>query len=160
MNSGTTFRSLAIIVVTLAICVGCQSSKPAPGTPKDDALASVFITNSTRAAINDATLTVFRENGFALMSTSYTEQVYDRKGSRWENLAYGGWFEGVWTRAKVGLNAFDVGVHRLSCTAYRVEGHGDRTMEDETPLPRRHREYYQGLLRQVKTRVDAGAAGQ
>jgi hypothetical protein len=160
MNLGPLFCGAALVAGALAVLTGCQSSKPDPGTPQDDALASVFITNSTRTAITDATLAVFREKGFALMSTSYLEQTYDRKGTRWENLAYGGWFEGVWTRAKLKLNAFDVGVHRLSCTAFRVESHGDRTMEDEKPLPRRHRDYYQDLLRQVKVRAEAAPAGR
>lgn len=153
-------RLLSAIFLTLTAALlfsACKSPHVAPGTPDDGSLASVFITNSTRAAISDVTFNVFRENGFMLKTSTRGDMVFERAGTKWDKLAYGGWFESIWIRARMAIAAYDVGVFRLSCKVYRVDGRGDLSMGDEKLVSRANAEYYQGLLNQVRSRIDAAA---
>ena len=154
-------RLLSALFLTLTAAFffsACKSPQVAPGTPDDGSLASVFITNSTRLAISDVTFNVFRENGFMLKTSSHGEMVFEREGTKWDTLAYGGWFESIWIRARMAIAAYDVGVFRLSCKVYRVDGRGDLAMGEEKQVSRKSAEYYQGLLSQVRTRIDAAAS--
>lgn len=158
MMLGTLRRRLLLAACFTCVAVlfgaACKSPEVAPGTPDDGSLASVFVTNAVRRAVADATFNVFREDGFLLASSMSGDLTFDRKGTKWDTLAYGGWFEDVWVRARVSVTPYDVGIYRLSCKVYRVNGRGDPAMEEEKILTRGNAEYYQGLLAKVKTRID------
>lgn len=148
---------LLITLLSFAFLVACKSPKVAPGTPDDGSLASVFVTNSTRSAVSDVVFNVFRENGFMLKSSLQSDLVFERQGTKWDTLAYGGWFENIWIRARVVVSIYEPGVFRVACKAYRVDGRGDISTGEEKSLPRTNAGYYQGLLNQVRTRIDAAA---
>jgi hypothetical protein len=153
-------RLLPVLFLTLTTAFffpACKSPQVAPGTPNDGSLASVFVTNSTRVAISDVTFNVFRENGFMLRTSSHGEMVFERDGTKWDTLAYGGWFESIFIRARVAIAAYELGVFRISCKVYRVDTRGDLAMGEEKPISRKSAEYYQGMLSQVRTRIDAAA---
>ena len=161
MNWSTRLRRfLAALGLTLTVAMllpACKSPHVAPGTPDDGSLGSVFITNTTRVAITDVAFNVFRDNGFMLKTSDRTDMVFERQGTKWDTLAYGGWFESIWIRVRLAISAYEVGVFRLSCKVYRVDGRGDFTIGEEKLVSRRSAEYYQGLLNQVRTRIDAAA---
>lgn len=151
------FSALFLTLTAAFLFSACKSPQVAPGTPDDGSLASVFITNSTRAAISEVTFNVFRESGFMLKTSAGGELVFEREGTKWDTLAYGGWFESIWIRARIAVVAYELGVFRLSCKVYRVDGRGDLAMGEEKLVSRKSAEYYQGLLNQVRSRINAAA---
>ena len=152
------FLSALFLTLTAALFFSaCKSPHVAQGTPDDGSLASVFVTNTTRAAISDVTFNVFRENGFMLKTSTGGELVFEREGTKWDTLAYGGWFDSIWIRARLTVSIYQFGVYRLSCKVYRVDGRGDLGMGEEKMVSRKNAEYYQGLLNQVQTRINAAA---
>jgi len=154
-------RFLLALVVTCAAAFfvsACKTSRVAPGTPDDGSLASVFVTNTTRSAISEAAFLVMRENGFIYKTSAEGSMVYEREGSKWDQVAYGGWFEKIWTRVRIAVDAYQIGVFRVSCKVFRVDGRGDLSMGEERLISPKNAEYYQGLLNQVQARINAAAS--
>ena len=162
MNGFITLRrltaALAIALAAAFVSTACKSSRVAPGTPNDGSLASIFVTNTTRSAISETAFLVMRENGFIYKTTTGGAMIYEREGSKWDQVAYGGWFEKIWIRVRLAVDAYQIGVFRVSCKVFRVDGRGDLSMGEERLISPKSAEYYQGLLKTMQDRINAAAA--
>jgi hypothetical protein len=152
--AGRGWRSLltgAFILVCLVGVTGCQSvDKPASAS-----FASVEITNRTPDQIREATVAVFRENGFTQGAGGGTELVFEQEGSSMNRIAYGNWMGGtpVYVRVKASIVPLAEGQYRLQCNAHMVRDKDDSFFEEEVKLTNIRRRPYQDMLDKVAKRL-------
>ena len=142
----------------LAICLGgflaggCRTA----GNSTASEFASVVIRGNTPGQIENMAREVFADHGYRNVASRPDVLVFERKGSRLDNVAYGGWMsQSVWVRVKAAVVPIGEAVWRLECTAYRVEDIGTTT-EEEIKLGRSRP--YQKLLDQVASHLQGSFA--
>jgi hypothetical protein len=145
-----TLRNLAtgIFVAVAGIgLLGCKSlNKPASA-----GFASVRIQGHTAEQIRAASVVVFQQDGYTALEGKRSEMVFEKEGSRWDQIAYGSWVNEapVWLRAKVTMVPLSDDTFRLQCQAYKVRNKGDPLAEDQVRIGNSHRKPYQALLDEV-----------
>ena len=144
------FFPLALISLVLAVC-GCHTTREtAPGT-----IASVVLHGNTPGQIGDAVIAVFNQNGYITMQAGLNDLVFEKKGSKMNNLAYGSWMgeEPVWVRVRLTIIPVGEAVCRLECRAFLVKDRG--TAAEETfKVNRLHSSRYEQLLDEVASRLN------
>ena len=145
-----TLRSLAtgIFVAVAGIgLLGCKSlNKPASAS-----FASVRIEGHTAEQIRAASVVVFQQGGYTVADGLRSEMVFEKEGSRWDQIAYGSWVNPapVWIRVKVSMIPLSDDAFRLQCQAYKVRNKGDPLAEDQIVIRNRNSKPYQTLLDKV-----------
>ena len=137
----------ATLLVLLAPAIsGCRSV----GKPNSASFASVEIKGRTAVEIRDATVAVFREEGYTPVVAGTSELVFEQEGSRMNKVAYGDWVGGssVYVRVKAAIVPLSDTEHRLQCTAYMVRNKGTG-IEDEVRLANVRSGPYQRMLNKV-----------
>lgn len=129
--------------------LGCQSLT----APSSVSFASVKIGGHTVDEVQAAAIKVFQNEGYRAMSSS-DGLVFEREGSRWEEVAYGSnvGADKVVNRVRVQVVDLGGGVCRLQCTPYVVRDAGTG-VEDEVKLPFRKSGYYKDLLGKTVQRL-------
>ena len=145
-----------VALLTLAIGfgnVGCQS--PHGQTAGSGNLASVEITGRTTEDIQRMAVAVFTEDYYKLAWQSGGLMVFEKEGSRANNLAYGGLVSGetVVVRVKLVVEELAPGSHLVRSDAFMVRGAGNSFFEEEVPVHKPRRRPYQGYLDQIKKRL-------
>jgi hypothetical protein len=142
---------LGLALPLLLGTAGCQVPKGVPS----DRLAAIVVTNRPLAAIEEATETVFRENGFATARHLPGEFVFEKKGTEGNTLVYGDWSEkAVWVRVKLYIRRLGSTPQFLvECDVYMVNDHGDVRFEEEHKLTRMHHGRWQKLLEEIGQRL-------
>jgi hypothetical protein len=140
---------VTILVMTVAghLLFGCKSlHKPATAS-----FASVQIQGHTAGQIRAATAVVFQQDGYAAVDVRRPEMVFEKEGTRWDQIAYGSWVNEapVWLRVKVSLVPLAGDSVRVQCQAYKVRNKGDPFVEDEVRINNTHSKPYQTLLDKV-----------
>jgi hypothetical protein len=138
---------LGLLAVTLLS--GCSLTKVGSAS-----FASVEIKNHSRAEIQYTTAQVFREDGYRGSLSGSGQMVFEKEGSRANNLAYNGLVathEGAITVVRVRADLVDLGGSswRLQCHAFMVRNAGDSFFEDEIRLANVRSGPYQRLLDKV-----------
>jgi len=156
LSSRTPMRLFELLrAVLLAMTVtGCHSLNQ----PGSASFASVVIPGRSTAEIQGATTVVFRANGYAGHDIGSGQMVFEKEGTRANNLAYNGivgTHYGAQTivRVKTELVELGGGSHRLQCQAYMVRNAGDSFFEEEQRLANVRRGPYQTLLDEVAKRL-------
>jgi hypothetical protein len=152
---------LRAITLLLALCFcgfwggGCKSTDK----PESARFASVEIHGSTPAPIRDAIVAVFQAHEYLLAGPGLTKLVFERKGSNWDNVAYGNWIDerGIWVRVKVTIVALGADLSRVECHAFLVRGRGEST-EEEIRVSNYRSGPYQKLMDEVAARLKGGPA--
>jgi len=142
--------SLVLVTVSLGL-VGCKSlDKPASAS-----FASVRIQGRTPEQIRDATVAVFKQDGYLAVGTTPPNLVFEKEGSRWDRMAYGSWVDDqpVCIRVKASIVVLSEAACRLQCNAYMVRSKGDKVFEEEVRLKNNHSKPYQALLDKVLGRL-------
>jgi hypothetical protein len=145
-----TLQKLAtgIFVTAAGIALsGCKSlNKPASAS-----FASVRIQGHTAEQIRAASVVVFQQDGYTVVDGKRSEMLFEKEGSRWDQIAYGSWVNEtpVWLRAKVSLVPLSDDIFRLQCQAYKVRNKGDPLTEDQVRIGNSHSKPYQALLDEV-----------
>jgi hypothetical protein len=126
---------------------GCKSVDE----PASASFAAVQIRGHTPEQIRAATVVVFQENGYTSANERRGEMMFEKEGSRWDQIAYGNWVDsgGVWIRVKAAVVPTANGAFRLQCQAYRVRNKGEPTFEEEKRLPNSRSKPFQALLDKV-----------
>ena len=146
-----------LLTACLILVAGCQSTSPTGA----QVTASITITNHSLPDIRVATIEVFREAGYTVPSAFGRELVFEKPASTMTALAYGGWMDpSVWIRAKVRIEEMKPDVNVLDCAVYRVQNHGDTTLEDEQRAYGMKSKPFKELLASVKTKLDSGPPPQ
>jgi len=144
-------KALSLLAAgTLCLC-GCQSlTVPASAT-----FASVKISGHTPQEVMAETVKVFENEGYRTISSTEQETVFEREGTRWDQIAYGdhvGKDQAVVSRVKAEIVDLGGGVYRLQCNAYMVSDVGT-TFEDEEKVGALRRGAYRALLDKVIQRL-------
>ena len=148
-------RILPLVVALTLLCglgvTGCRSV----GKPASASFASVEISGRTPEQIRDASVAVFREAGYTIVTTTTTDLVAEKEGTQANKLAHGDWVSGgsVWVRVKATIVPLSAGQHRLQCNASMVRGKGDSFFEEEVKLSNLRGRPYQNLLDEVAKRL-------
>ena len=147
--------SLLMAFLALA-AAGCRLTQPGSAS-----FASVVIANRTAAEIQEATGQVFREDGWAAFLGGSGEMIFQKEGSRLNNISQNGVVDTYYGgqtmfRVRAELVALGSGSFRLQCQAYMVRNAGDSFFEDSHPLANVRRMPYQHLLNKVAKRLKAG----
>jgi hypothetical protein len=127
--------------------IGCKSLDK----PNSASFASVRIQGRTPEQIRDTTFAVFKQDGYAVVPTPLPNMVFEKEGSRWNQIAYGSWVtdEPVWIRVKASIVPLSGDASRLQSTAFIVKDKGDKVFEEEVRLRNNHSKPYQALLDKV-----------
>jgi len=146
-----TRRALPLLPLTLLAFCGCQSSKPAAAS-----FASVIITNATEIEVRRVTKAVFFEAGYSNFGGSRGEMVFEKEGTRANQIVHGGWLQDNPVKWRVRAQIVPVSVDgslRLQCKAYRVTDAGSSLFEEEYKLTNFRSGSYQKLLDEVAQRL-------
>lgn len=139
--------STRALLLGALLCAGCKSTPPTGSSW----MASVIIPNVTSSQIRVTAIEVFQVHGYQVKTMTDSDLVFDRPGSKTENVLYGTLSSGVWTRVKVRVRDRGPDARLLEGNAYRVEHHDDRALESERQLLKSGP--YQKLLEEVKGRL-------
>jgi hypothetical protein len=147
------FKLLQAVLLAMTV-TGCHSLNQ----PGSASFASVVVAGRSTAEIQGATAAVFSANGYAGHNNGSGQMVFEKEGTRANNLAYNGvvgTHYGAQTivRVKTELVELGGGSHRLQCQAYMVRNAGDSFFEEEQRLASVRRGPYQTLLDEVAKRL-------
>ena len=131
--------------------IGCKSVD----RPASASFASVRIEGHTPEQIQAATVVVFQIAEYTAADVRRSEMVFEREGSRWDQIAYGSWVNdaSVWNRVRVSMVPLAADTFRLQCQAFKVRNKGDPLTEEEVRIGNSHRKHYQALLDKVVERL-------
>jgi hypothetical protein len=129
---------------------GCKSMEK----PASAAFASVTIPGHTPEQICGATMLEFEQAGYTAADIKRTEMVFEREGSRWDQVAYGSWMtKNVWVRVRASVVPLGESSCRLQCQAYWVRDKGEPLEAAPVAFPNRKSKPYQELLDKVAARM-------
>lgn len=140
---------LAAVLVGLAGWgTGCSSTDN--GAPSG--FAAVTIEGNTPGQIGQAAKEVFEEAGYTVAQPGLTRLVFEKRGSKMDQIAYGNWMgeTGVWVRVKAAIVPVREGVFRLQCEGFTLRDRGG-TMEEEIRV--RRKGTWQEMLDEVARRL-------
>jgi len=135
------------VAAASAALIGCKSLNE----PDSASFASVRIQGHTPEQIRGATVVVFQQEGYTAAGAQRPEMVFEREGTRWDQIAYGSWVNEapVWLRVKVSMVPLAGDTVRLQCQAYKILNKGDPLAEEQVRIGHSHRKPYQELLDKV-----------
>jgi len=141
------------LLISGAFAVGCHSTKPGSAS-----FASVVIHNHSLPEVQQATLQVFREDGYAGAPAGADSMVFQKEGSRLNDIAYNGvvgTHYGQRSAIRVKSQIVDLGGNswRLQCQAFTVRDAGDPFFAEEIPMTNLRGAPYQVLLNKVAERL-------
>jgi hypothetical protein len=145
--------ALLLVGCSALLTQGCSST----GKPSSARFASVEIQGNTPGQIRDATIEVFRANGYSVTHAKLDQMVFEIKGGGWSNFAYGNWSDdkGVWVRVKASIVPVSEETFRLQCHAYMIRDRNGST-EEEIALTNLQSHSYQKLMNEVAARFHPG----
>ncbi len=146
------------IFAAMMFTIGCSSMN----RPASASFAGVIISNASVEKIKAATVTVFTQNGYQLMSLPDSELGFQREATRREQVDYAGFVgahqgEEVLMRVRMSIEPSGVGAYLLGCKAYAVCNPGQAVFETSTALFGFQSGPYQKLLDNVKGTVQQPA---
>jgi hypothetical protein len=153
-DSSRTWMAGGLAMLCGVFLSGCASSKPASAS-----FASVVIPNQSVETIQDTTMLVFGEAGYKANRTPDGSMVFEKEGSRGDQILYGGLggaeYNGAIT-VRVMAEIVDLSgqdARRLQCQAYMVRHAGEGIFEDKTRMANFRGGPYQKLLDEVATKL-------
>lgn len=153
------FSSLAAIsclfLILLIAAAGCKSMDQ----PGSASFASVLISNHSLEEIQNTAMQVFHENGYAGRVIGPGQNLFEKEGTRANDIAYNGIVNthyGARTVVRVRTELVDLGggSYRLQCQAFMVRNAGDSFFEEQTRLTKLRSGRYQDLLNEVAKRFN------
>jgi len=143
--------------LSLSLACGLFGAGCHLGQPASASFASVTISGKSAGQIRDATVAVFRENGFRA-SAAGQQLIFEREGSRANTISRDGLVAaqaGAATLVRVRVELVDLGSgsYRLQCHAFMVSNAGDSFFENEARLANFRSRPYQDLLDEVAKRL-------
>jgi len=128
---------------------GCRSH-PAP---QQLPISELVIHGNTPGQIRKVTEAVFTEKGYETMHKSgQSPMVFEKKGTKWENLAYGDWSGPVWIRVDVSLERAGEEAFRLDYKARLLQDRGETT-EEEVRMAHINVRPFQEILAEIGKRL-------
>lgn len=142
-----------LILLFAGLLAGCSSkgSKDTTGSH-----AGITIKGHDVTDVVLTTRDVFADHDFVLAKAEPDRMVFERPGTRGEQIKYGSFSSpDVTIRAKVDLQELGPKMFFLRCDFFAVRDAGDSVIEDETKLILFSNKHFQEIMDEVKTRLDA-----
>jgi hypothetical protein len=155
MNTNKSLSILAnFLPLLLALCLGAAAGCKTSDKSVTASFASVVITGSTPGQIRNVAVQVFDDNGYKVAQRDPRKMVFEKEGTRMENLAYGTWLNDkpVYIRVKASVVSAGEKSFCLQCMAYMVQDINTST-EEEIAVKHYNRKPYQKLLDDVAKRL-------
>ena len=153
VRSASTGRAAILRLLLLTCACGWLGTSCRSPAPEDAAhFASVVIHYNTPGQIRKVVSDVFRENGYTAVDVGLPAGLFEKKGSKWDNFAYGDWMGSIWIRVQVSVVPVAEATFRLQCRAYYLEDRGETT-EEEVKMAHIPKRPYQEMLNQVAKRL-------
>ena len=122
--------------------------------PGSGAFASVQIPGHTPEQVRGAALLEFEYDGYVPVEVKRDEMVFEKEGTRWDQIAYGGWIDNrVWVRVNVWVVPLSGGLCQLQCQAFKVRDKGNPIGEEPVRLRSSQNKPYQAVLDKVAARL-------
>lgn len=138
------------MLTLLCVLAGCKTTDLA----KDGSLASIFINGHTEDEIQQATIEVFKSEGFNQLAGL----TFEKQGTKNDTLMFGGLdSEPVWIKIRVHITPTSNGRFALGCDAYAVQNHGERFIETETQFKYAKRDECLNWLNEISQRLSKPA---
>ena len=135
-------------IVVLVLSVGCKTTD----TAHTGNLASVIITGTSAAKIQQATIETFDAHGYK----KTTNLSFEKVGSSWDQINYGGMgSEPVWIKLQIKFTEEKESEFILNCNAYLVSDHSDNLIKDERELKYIKAGESKKILDEIKHRLSA-----
>ena len=93
---------------------------------------------------------IFRQNQWQFTKSAGRDLVFEKPASRMTDLAYGGWFDRTWMRARVRIRALGAAAVAIECEVRRVEDPGHPSLEETKRISKTRKGPYQKLLEEIK----------
>jgi hypothetical protein len=153
MNRTVQTKIIILLSGLLMLVIGCHSTKPGSAS-----FASVVIHNRSLPEVQQATMQVFREDGYAGAPIGADGMIFEKEGSRLNDIAYNGVIGthyGQRSAIRVKSQIVDLGGNswRLQCQAFTVRDAGDSFFAEEIPMTNIRSGPFQSLLNQVAKRL-------
>ena len=150
----STSRHLSAVALGGCLCLALAAAGCSLFKPGSASFASVKIAHHSPEEIVKATSQVFVADGYRVTGIRGSQMIFDKEGSRMNNIAYGGVVDthyGAQTIVRVRAEVVALGTdsYRLQCQAYMVRDAGQGFYEDEVRLVNARSRPYQSLLNQV-----------
>jgi hypothetical protein len=148
------FALASVLFIALAaLASSCRLTQPGSAS-----FASVTVTNHTLNQVLVTTAQVFRDNGYTGTAPTPDSFVFEREGTRGEDIAYGGIVstqEGSITKVRVNGQIVSLGnnSYRIQCQAYIIRDANSPLPDDPSRLSNMHRGPYQKLLDEAAKRL-------
>ncbi len=139
------------------ILSGCHTTNnPEVAEAAADATASVQIRGNTPGQIAEVATEVFEKHGYIRAGKRSYPLVFEKRGSKLSNLAYGSWTSDtpIWVRVKVSVLPAGEQTYLLQAIAYYVRDRGSST-EEELKVNRVSSWPYQKVLDEIAKRFRA-----
>jgi hypothetical protein len=136
------------IVTSLIVLTGCQSA----GKPGSSSLAAVMVPCNNSNAIYEATVTVFEGSQWSLSGVDGDRILFEKEGTKRDNILYGNWGDAVWFWAEVRIQP-NGNTHLLRCDVFVQRNHGDGFLGDSTKLRPISSGKYKDMLERIKKKV-------
>jgi hypothetical protein len=145
--------SLALVLSFIGFAsAGCRST----GNSESGGVAAVEIHGNTPFQIRQVTVQVFSENGYSVVSQGPAGMTFEKKGSTFDNVTYGGLLDAVWVRVEATITPVAEKTFRLQCRAHLLQGRGD--LEEDIHRAHVSDGPYQKLLDEVAKRLGQNRA--
>jgi hypothetical protein len=147
----TLLKFLSLVLACGLFSAGCHLGQPASAS-----FASVKISGRSVGQIQQATVAVFRDDGYQAYNSSGLEWMFEKEGTQMNKVAYGNWIGGtpVWIRVRTSMVPLGPNSYRLQCHAFMVRSKGDSFFEEEVQLKNIRSGPYQELLDKVSGKLN------
>lgn len=151
MKSFPRLLPLLLLPLLAGLMAGCSSLSNEGMGGK----TAVVIYGHSLDEIMGATLVVFEQNHFHVVSANSREAVFERKGSGWQNAAYGSWMGGsIYEQSTIKATSLAAGGIRLEAHVELVDEKDDPFFRDNYKVGKKQVREYQKYLNQVITLLD------
>jgi len=121
----------------------------------NSSFVSVEINNSSRAKVNAAVISVFREEGFSLVSQGPYGIHFRKLGGGSAKLIYGSWLsEGVSAEPEIIIADLGGGNYGVYCDVYMREHSGSELLDANWKVVASGKRAYQKLMKRIKERSE------
>jgi hypothetical protein len=144
------------VVCLLAVMLSSCSSTVGLGGGKSS-FVSTTVKNSSRASVNAAVKSVFREEGFSLLDEGPNDFHFRKWGGKSTEIIYGSWFtDGVAIEPEVLVFDKGNGEFAVHCDVYMREHNGSDLLDANWKLLGSGKLAYSGMMNRIKKRAEGG----
>lgn len=150
-------RTLLVATLALgALTLGssCRSTVGI-GSTSSASFASTQINNASRASVDAAITSVFREEGFNQVYTGANSFRFQKWGGTSTNVIYGSWFtDGVAIEPEIEVVNLGSNKYAVLCDVFMREHNGSDLLDANWRLLGSGKVAYNGLMKKIKKRAE------